>query len=303
MKGLIVGFGTMGNTHTRRFHKLGVEVAIVDSDHHARHRAEERGLQAFATLEEAWKHTRYDCIAICTPTYLHAGNIQEALAYHIPLFVEKPVVRTRDEANKLLTLHNPPSLMVGEVEQYNPHLAGFTATDLQPSRVMIERLVNLDYFLHGTKPWFLDEKKSGGIVLDLAIHDLTLLLAKYGVPKVEKVRGTSSGEYGIMDDLEITLHYPQFPVTLHTSWVSTRQQPIHVTIALTKRNGKAVSWNGGNYDIGEIPEEKNDPFLLELTAFLSMINTGIPPYPIKLYCQAVILANTISDLLRSKQQY
>ncbi len=300
-KGLLLGFGTMGVTHWQCYEQLGVRIlGVVDPNEEARQRAKERGLTVFDSLHAAWQKEHCDFIDICTPTYLHAAQIEEASAYQIPLLVEKPVVRIAEEAHALLARKNLPAIMVGEVEQYNPHLAEFITVASRPTRLSMERLVNLDFFLHGTEPWFLDEEKSGGIVLDLMIHDLTLLIAKYGVPVIEHVRGSSSGKYGTVDDVTATLRYPDFSATLHTSWLSTDQQPIRLTITMQDKDGKRVSWDGGTYGLGGTAQERADPFLRELTAFLSMINTRIPPYPLDLYCRAVLLASGITERLHRK---
>lgn len=184
IEGLLIGFGNMGQTHLERYQTLGIPISIIETDKEKARVAQTRGLTVYSSISDVPQVSQIGFLDICTPTYLHFQHLQDAMQYKRPILVEKPVVRTREEIEKLRQLSDnyPAPIFVAEVEQYNPELEGFLFYSKTPASIRISRKVNLEFFLKGTKPWFLDESLSGGIVLDLMIHDINLLIAKYGKP-------------------------------------------------------------------------------------------------------------------------
>jgi predicted dehydrogenase len=55
-----------------------------------------------------------------------------------------------------------------------------------------------------------DEAKSGGIILDMMIHDLNLLIAKYGPPEAIEDVKRNRRRYEIDDNVEICLRFTDF---------------------------------------------------------------------------------------------
>ncbi len=288
-RGILVGFGTMGQTHYLRYAQLGVPIlAVIDPDPAARGHAASYGMFAYARLDEAPLHEA-DFVDICTPTYLHYEQIKAAMDRKLAVFVEKPVVLTKSEAEELSETPYSPPIFVGEVEHYNPSLAPFLAYQGQPRAISISREVNLEFFLRGARPWFLDERLSGGLILDCMIHDLNLLVGKYGKPRIEQAQGWAV-RYGTVDEATATLVYPDFAATVSCSWTAARTSaPVVTTIVCQDSSGADLHLTCDDYALLDKPRHK-DSFLLEIAAFLETLRTGVPPYPLQLYLDGVRLA-------------
>ncbi|HZH02619.1 MAG TPA: Gfo/Idh/MocA family oxidoreductase, partial [Myxococcaceae bacterium] len=229
MKGLVIGFGNMGLTHCERYAAMGVEVAVVDIDPAGRENARARGLRVYGSLDEMTPDS-VGFFDICSPTHLHYAQIRAVGLHGKPIFVEKPLVRTPEELAALR--RDPPNapLFVGEVEHYNPSLASFLSYSGQPYSVQVRREVDLDFFTLGTTPWFLNETLSGGIVLDLMIHDLNLLVSKFGRPRVCAVTGRRV-RHPCVDEVHAQLAFPDFGATVFSTWAATPgSSPVRATL-------------------------------------------------------------------------
>ena len=158
LKGMIIGFGNMGQTHWQRYRDLDVEiVAVIDPKPLIN-----CDLVAYKNFSEIPDNLKFDFIDICSPTYLHFSHLQESWHYQVPIFIEKPVVFRREEIDSLARFSGSPLIFVGEVEQYNPAFAPFLNYQGEVDQVKISRQINLEFFLKETDPWFLDENLSGG---------------------------------------------------------------------------------------------------------------------------------------------
>ena len=298
-KGVIIGYGNMGETHANRFIQLGQSISIVDPSRSRQQVAHSRGLSTFTSLSEVPFTPAF--ISICTPTYMHSEVISEAAKLKtMPLFIEKPVVRTNEEVSKMRELykeHRAP-IFVGEGELFNADLSAFHNYEGNPKHITISRDVDLDFFLQGSTPWFLKEELSGGIVLDLMIHDITLLMAKYGKPKIGNVFGKAS-RYETTDYVHATLLFDGFSASLHSSWTSeNKDAPIVATIDIEEHDGSQIQVVCDSYAIRDESDE-NDPFLREDKAFLKAIEENTAPYPLELFLGAVEVANEIRSKLAS----
>lgn len=297
MRGVIVGYGTMGRVHHGRLRTLGAEVvAVVDPCLDSGAQASLHSVRLCTDLADLQNEPVIDFICICSPTHLHLTHIEQALPFGAALLVEKPVVRTPREADRLRQLPLPRPLMVAEVEQFNPALAPFLHLQGTPRRIRISRRVNLEAFLHGSspQPWFLNEQLSGGIVVDLMIHDLTLLIVKYGVPQIETVRGLRLRQ-ACIDDVSVTLNFGGWQAVLHGSWAADPgPTPIITDLHLEAGGGELMSLHCDTYGLTD-QARPDDPFLLELGTFLESVRSGRPPFPLEPYLQAVELASAITS--------
>lgn len=288
-QGVIVGFGNMGQTHYDRYKRLNTNISVVENDKQQQKLAKQKNILVYASLEQIQNINEIDFIDICTPTYLHYPHLIQAMKYQKPIFVEKPIVRTTDEVRsirKLVNNYHYP-IFVGEVELYNPCLLPFINYQDKPQHISIKREVDLDFFLKGSQAWFLDEKLSGGIVLDLMIHDVTLLFIKYGKPKISKVVAKTK-KYDCIDDVNVSLDYNSFSADLWATWVSKNSiNPILTTIKINDLNIKC-----DNYLIRSQSNEA-DAFYMEIKQFLNSITINKTPYPINIFLDAVEVADGI----------
>jgi predicted dehydrogenase len=310
MKGLIIGFGNMGQTHLDRYQQLGASVvAVIDSDNLKRIAAEEKGIVAYASLDEYVQTNGIDDIDfvdICLPTDLHFSMMQEIATKFadrpIPICVEKPVVRTADEAedlNKILV--NFKSLIfVAECEHYNKRITNFLASVKNPKHITISRMVNLEYFLKGARPWFLDAKRSGGLILDLMIHDLSLLDNIGGHAVITNCRSKNL-KFNCIDEATLALQYANFTAEITGSWLSDdMDHPIVTTLEITDEYEAKHQLIIDDYLRADLTDHANDPYYLELQAFLDAVVLKEVPHQLEEYLRVVQLANHAIELVEAK---
>ena len=186
----ILGAGRMGQTHLRNLSGLpGVKVVVVAEPKIA---AAEQGQslcgaeRALADPEEAIHLPRVDAVVIVTPTDTHARLIELAAAAGKAIFSEKPIALDLEETARVVGIVNGKGvpLQLGFMRRFDPGYAAakqkIDAGEL--GRVETFRALSRDTYPPGLK--FL--KSSGGLFLDMAVHDFDL--ARFLVGEVEEVQ-------------------------------------------------------------------------------------------------------------------
>lgn len=191
----LFGAGGMGGVHLRQYRRMaGVEVRVFDLD---AERLRERTADGFAAPAEsaealiAWA----DAVDLCLPTDAHRPVALQAIAAGKATFVEKPLAGTLEDGAALVRAADAAGvpLMVGQVVRFFPDFAnghrmvrsGAVGT---PSAARTRR--------GGTAPtgkdgWFQDHARSGGVLLDLAIHDFDWL--RWTLGEVDSLSARSVG--------------------------------------------------------------------------------------------------------------
>ena len=176
MKVGIAGVGFMGTTHATGW-------AATDADlvgFCAETPEEAAGLaQTYRTLVYA-DYTALlsdvDVIDICTPTHLHYEMVLQAAAAGKHIICEKPLARTVAQAQEMIRVCRAAGvkLFVAHVVRFFPEYA-LAKAQIDQGKIGqpgVTRLTRASY--RPKKPsgnWFLDFEKSGGMMLDLMIHD------------------------------------------------------------------------------------------------------------------------------------
>jgi len=176
MKVGIVGVGFMGSTHAAGWAATDAVLAGFSAEtiEEARPLADRYGVRVFPNLEAMLP--KVDVVDICTPTHLHAPMVMQAAAAGKDIICEKPLARTIEEGQAMIAVCRKAGvrLFVAHVVRFFPEyaLAQSAVAQGQIGQVGTIRLARGSY--RPKKPagnWFLDEAKSGGILLDLMIHD------------------------------------------------------------------------------------------------------------------------------------
>jgi scyllo-inositol 2-dehydrogenase (NAD+) len=124
-----------------------------------------------ASVEDVFHDTNIDAVIIATPTNTHAELIQRAARYKKHIFVEKPLTQDVQEADEAIqTIHeNQVSCQVGFMRRFDP------AYQEAKRRILAGDIGEPIYFKAISRdpgsppPAFI--KHSGGIFLDMSIHD------------------------------------------------------------------------------------------------------------------------------------
>lgn len=172
----IVGVGSMGQTHAVGWSKTSADLVgfIADKPETAAPVAAKHKARAFGSLEELLADV--DVVDVCAPTHLHHEIVLRAAAAGKDIVCEKPLARTLPQAREIIAACRAAGvkLTVGHVVRYFPEyaLARQKVADGEIGRPAVIRLRRGTFQpRNATDNWFLDPAKSGGLMLDLMIHD------------------------------------------------------------------------------------------------------------------------------------
>jgi predicted dehydrogenase len=184
---LVAGAGTMARIHAAVLGEIdGVEVAGIVNERlaSAKRLAAEAGTRAFRDLTQALRATRADAIFVCLPTPLHRAMVVEAARAGLHVFCEKPMARSIADGEAMIeaTAKENVLFMVGHVLRFFPQYAKLrervAAGDV--GRPAMARLSRGGAAPRGARGWYAKRADSGGVLLDLVIHDFDWLLWTFG---------------------------------------------------------------------------------------------------------------------------
>ncbi len=294
----LIGAGTMGGTHARQWARVpGAElVGVLDP----RTAAAEATGPAYKNWEALIAGARPDIVDICTPTPTHRDYVERAAAAGLAVFVEKPLARTLADCDAVVDAveRSGVPFMAGHVLRWFPEYAaakrlvdaGGVGT---PAAVRTARLAGMPNTGHADN-WYADSARSGGVVLDMILHDFDWLRWTFG----PIARVFAHGLYGRADCARrldyalVTLRFASGVVGHVTgSWAhpggfrttlevagdggliehdSARSAPLTASLRGTGA--------GGGVAVPESPmAEGDDPYFLELAAFIGALERNEPP--------------------------
>jgi predicted dehydrogenase len=176
MKVGIVGVGFMGTTHAAGWAETPAEIVgfTAETLKEAGALSKQYDTTVYPSLEEMLPDV--DVVDICSPTHLHYEMALKAAAAGKHIVCEKPLARTTRQAKEIVAACQKAGvqLFVAHVVRFFPEyaLAQAAVMEGQIGKPGVIRLHRGSY--RPKKPagnWFLDEVKSGGILMDLMIHD------------------------------------------------------------------------------------------------------------------------------------
>jgi predicted dehydrogenase len=200
----IIGAGFMGTVHSRVYAGIpDIQVTYIVDTHleRAKELAQEVGGRATSKAEEVFKDDSVAIVDICLPTPLHSKYVIDGLEAGKHVVVEKPLALTLEESDQILAAVRKTDkfLMVAHVLRFWPEYLAIrdvlnSGEVGAPIYAVAQRLSNYPQWA----TWFQDPKQSGGVILDLSIHDLDMMNWLFGRPKQVYARGvqTESGDWG-----------------------------------------------------------------------------------------------------------
>lgn len=185
----IVGAGGISGVHAAGWLRLGADV-VVHSLAGAPELVARYGGEAAASLDELLE--RCDVVDVCTPTYTHRALVEAAAAAGRDVVCEKPFALTVEDTEAMIA-----ACAAAGVRLYPAHAVRFF-----PEHAVVHDAVERGdlgtiavqrYDRQGgvpASPWFLDDELSGGIVMDLMIHDIDF--ARWNAGPVASLRAVRS---------------------------------------------------------------------------------------------------------------
>ncbi len=167
----LIGSGSVSRSHAPHWVALGAEVSVFSLDG-AEELAARYGLTVVPTLDDLLGAV--DVVDICTPTSTHAEVALAAVAAGRHVLCEKPLGRTLEQARQVAAAAREAGVRV-----YPAHVVRYFPEYATLHRAVADGLIGrpavLRFSRGGAGPttdWFFDDAASGGLILDLMIHDL-----------------------------------------------------------------------------------------------------------------------------------
>lgn len=244
----MIGAGTMGRVHASAYDRLTTAklTTICDLRIEKAQKLAKPGVKVVADYREILQDPEIDVVDVCLPTYLHKEVVLEAAANGKHVFCEKPIALNVEDAQKMVEACEKAGvkLGVGQVVRFFPDYAGVQDL-LSSGRIGDPKVVRTSR--GGAFPrwsednWYADYTKSGGPIVDLAIHDFDWLLWLFGPVKrvfAKSVGKVSADDHGTLDHALVTLRFENGVIAhVEGSWAQPVGTPFSTSFEIAGTKG------------------------------------------------------------------
>jgi predicted dehydrogenase len=281
----LVGAGVISHNHLPHWLRLGAQVAVY-AEAGAPELTAAHGGTVVASLDELLDWA--DLVDIASPTPTHYPIARAALAAGKDVISEKPLARTAEQATELIELARAAGRQI-----YPAHVVRYFPAYAQLRQVVADGLLGqlavLRFYRWGGFPtrsaWFADLDASGGVILDMMVHDLDI--ARWVAGEVTRVSATRLRRDGPAEAAHVLLTHASGAI----SQVSGLWGPPTVRFA----TGFAAAGTGGTLEHdsaadrayvtsterrGQLVPDTDpteDPYYLVLADLLAALATGGQP--------------------------
>ena len=228
LKAALIGFGEMGRIHAACYAKQkNVELtAICDIDKKKFEREKETvnpggngktdtsRAEEYGSFHDLFRNADFDILDICLPSHLHAEYAVKAMRAGCHVLCEKPMARTLAQADRMIRTarETDRKLMTAHCLRFAPN---FNQLKEFVTDKKYGRLLRLDMRRHSNlpkNPWRRNPAKSGGVLLDLHLHDTDYINWLWGLPEAVQTYGIVRDTGGIDELMTAYLYKKNGPV-------------------------------------------------------------------------------------------
>ena len=287
---VLVGTGFMAETHATNVARMNdASIVAVVSPSGPKSFIEEFGLAAAAhtDLGPAIEECDADGALICTPTYTHHDLIETALNHEVAVFCEKPLATSLSEAGAIRDAVEEADVpfMVGHVVRFFPEYAA-AKREVDEGAVgaagvaRARRVSPVPNW--GSDDWFSEIDKSGGVFVDMAIHDFDYLRWVWG--DVKRVFARTTGDPPAQHGTA-TVRFESGAVGyIEASWAQPDTRELTMELELAGDEG-VVQVNDDAAPYRAFSDENvtventlaEDGYRRELAHFLDCVERGVAP--------------------------
>lgn len=238
----IVGFGFMGRMHYGQWNNLkGAKVvAICDANPNivedtkkavgniagAASDIDFDSVSLYSDYEKMLDEAGLDAVSITLPTFLHPNFSMLALKAGVHVLCEKPMALTVEECQRMIDAAQEAGkiLMTGHCVRFWPEYA---KTKEIVACGKYGKVIAATFQRLGAAPtwgdanWFSDDSRSGGVALDLHIHDTDYVQYLFGIPKAVFSREARSASGGAIHVATQYIYDDDKVVTAEGGWGMT----------------------------------------------------------------------------------
>jgi myo-inositol 2-dehydrogenase / D-chiro-inositol 1-dehydrogenase len=263
-------------------------VAACDADlSRARAIAEPRQARAYEEWLQMLDREQLDALWVCTPPLFHRDPVVAALSRNISVYLEKPIARTRADAEAIVSAADASDAicMVG----YQWH-----ATELldEVRGALADRpvgmLIGRNYGPVAARPWFVDRTQGGGQILERGSHHIDFQRAIAGEVVAVRAFGGSvelaqhdRGAAAIEDVVALDLRFENGALgTVNMAWTAAGQPELYSVDVLARdasiwlELGPEQFRARGRAADTSVDAVYGDPFDRSVARFLEVIRSG-----------------------------
>ncbi|MBI4231604.1 Gfo/Idh/MocA family oxidoreductase [Candidatus Peregrinibacteria bacterium] len=302
----IIGMGLMGRLHLQKYNTFPdvsvVAIADTNRDHLDGRWVDTTGTSGtdaketlcldqvirYSDMANLLADNSIDAVDICLPTDLHYDVTMKALRNGKDVIVEKPIATSPDLAQE----------MISEAQKYGrvlmvAHPLRFWSVYTQLAEIVKKeeygRVFNAQLSRQCATPlwssdlWSLDNRRSGGILLDMQIHDLEYVISLFGLPDTccSHSGSRNRNQFGCS-----LLQYPDFQVPINSYWIDSPAYPFkswahflferaNVTLSVSDTEEKVVVYTPKGASTQ--PLVPRDPYQEELAYFVLCVRERVDP--------------------------
>jgi predicted dehydrogenase len=229
------------------------------------------------------KDSDVEMVDLCLPTHLHKKFALAALKAGKHVLCEKPIALSSAEAKTLLAAAKKAKghFMVAHCMRFWPEYV-FARDAVKSKRY--GRVLSAAFRRYSAAPgwswqnWMLNSRRSGGVPLDLHIHDADFISVLFGMPKkvfASVPRMSSGGWISACYDYGRAMH-----VSAEAAWVPARDFPFSMSYLITCEKGvldydssrtPALQVRLANGNVEAVELDKRDGYTREIEYFLRCV--------------------------------
>jgi len=298
----IAGLGFMGRMHYKCYKALenARVVAVCDLNPNIEEdtkraignigEAEEaidfNSLQLYTDYEKMLKEAKLDAVSITLPTYLHADFSIKALQAGLNVLCEKPMALNVQDCERMIAQANRSGkvLQIGHCVRFWPEYA--KAKEIIDSG-KYGKVIAATFQRLGAAPawsadnWFMNEERSGGVALDLHIHDTDFVQYIFGLPRAVSSLGAKGPGGELLHIATQYLYDDDKAVIAEGSWAMTPSfgfemsfnialETATIVYDLTRQPSFKICPAEGQSITAEV--EKSDGWFVEIAHFVKTIS-------------------------------
>jgi Predicted dehydrogenases and related proteins len=286
----IAGAGRMGGVHAEAYKRIEeVEIAAVfDKD-------SKRAERFASTFNCKWSADLCDVLGadidfvdICLPTLYHKNIALKCFESGKHVLCEKPISLTIKDAEEMVAsaeLHDK-KLMIAQVVRFWPEYYKLSSMITGGELTGIKSVTLSRY---GTPPewsegnWLLDDKKSGGVLYDLCIHDIDFAIWVFGLPQwVFAKKSMMNMSYTAY--INIIFGYNDFNVVIESGFVMPRKYPFtagfrlstgEVALEYINKTQNGLLLYSHDIEGEKLQYENYDPYEKEIRYFIGCLKENL----------------------------
>lgn len=277
----------MGKMHFNCYKALpGVEIAAVcDADENrlkgssgiagniagTENASDLSGVSLYTDYDRMLKEEKLDAVSITLPTFIHPDFSCKALAAGVNVLCEKPMALNTADCDRMIEAANQSGkiLQIGHCIRFWPEYA--KTKELidggQYGKVLAVSFRRLTASPNwSSENWLMNEQRSGGVELDLHIHDTDYVQYLFGMPKALCSYGSRKPNGSLAHIVTQFLYDDNKVVTAEADWVMQPSFGFEMSFNLIMESATVV------FDCNRKPSFKVCP--AEGEAFTPEVATG-----------------------------